>query len=126
MDTVKKLTRHGSYDRPSCPVAATLELIDGKWKGSILYYLMERGTLRFNELRREMKKVSQKVFTAQLRELEEAGLVHREVYPEVPPRVEYSLTPLGRSLEPVIRSLEDWGAELLARDGKPDNRQAAE
>lgn len=125
MDTVKKLNRHERYDGPACPVAATLELIDGKWKGSILFHLLG-GTLRFNELRRLMCNVSHRVITKQLRDLEEAGLVHREVYPEVPPRVEYSLTPLGRSLEPVIRSLEDWGADLLGRDRPISSERAAE
>src|SRR6201991_3719218 len=102
-----------SYDcAAGCPVEATLDLIDGKWKGVILYHLLE-GTVRFNELGRRLSRITQRMLTRQLRELEAAGLIHREVYLEVPPRVEYSLTKLGRSLEPVIRSLWSWGNTYL-------------
>src|SRR3981081_1363092 len=98
-----------AYDcAAGCPVEATLDLIDGKWKGGILYHLLE-DTVRFNELGRRLSRITQRMLTRQLRELEAAGLIHREVYAEVPPRVEYSLTPLGRSLDPVIRSLLTWG-----------------
>lgn len=107
MDTVKK-TRHIAYEGEGCPVEATLELFSGKGKGMILYHLLE-GTLRFNELKRRMGSVTQRMLTKQLRELEAYGLVHREVYPEVPPKVEYSLTETGRSLEPIILSLKEWG-----------------
>src|SRR3954464_361861 len=91
-----------SYDcAAGCPVEATLDLIDGKWKAVILYHLLD-ATIRFNELgRRLSKRISQRMLTRQLRELEGEGLIHREVYAEVPLRVEYSLTNLGRSLEPV-------------------------
>lgn len=102
-----------SYDcAPGCPVEATLDLIDGKWKAVILYHLLG-DTIRFNELGRRLSKISQRMLTRQLRELEAAGLIHREIYPEVPPRVEYSLTALGRSLEPVVRSLWSWGNAYL-------------
>jgi DNA-binding HxlR family transcriptional regulator len=103
-----------AYDcAAGCPVEATLDLIDGKWKAVILYHLLD-DTIRFNELgRRLSKRISQRMLTRQLRELEAAGLIHREVYAEVPPRVEYSLTKLGRSLEPVIRSLWTWGNGYL-------------
>jgi len=103
-----------AYDcAAGCPVEATLDLIDGKWKAVILYHLLD-DTIRFNELRRRLsKRISQRMLTRQLRELEAAGLIHREVYAEVPPRVEYSLTKLGRSLEPVIRSLWTWGNGYL-------------
>ena len=99
-----------TYDcAAGCPVEATLDLIDGKWKAVILYHLLD-DTIRFNELgRRLSRRISQRMLTRQLRELETAGLIHREVYAEVPLRVEYSLTKLGRSLEPVIRSLWSWG-----------------
>ena len=93
---------------PSCPVETTLSLIGDKWKVLILRDLME-GTKRFSELRRSVGNVSQKVLTAQLRSMEADGLVERTVYPEVPPRVEYSLTETGRSLKPVIDSMWDWG-----------------
>ncbi len=108
-------SRHDSLDcGPGCPVEGTLELIDGKWKGVVLYHLLS-DTLRFNELRRHLKNCTQRMLTNQLRELEADGLVHREVYAQVPPKVEYSLTARGRSLEPVIRALKDWGeANVLA------------
>lgn len=86
----------------------TLTLIGDKWKVLILRDLMP-GTKRFGELRKSVGDVSQKVLTAQLRDMEKSGLVHREVYAEVPPRVEYSLTPLGRSLKPILDSMWAWG-----------------
>lgn len=93
---------------PTCPVETTLTLIGDKWKVLILRDLMP-GTKRFGELRKYVGDVSQKVLTAQLRDMEKSGLVHREVYAEVPPRVEYSLTPLGRSLKPILDSMWAWG-----------------
>lgn len=83
-------------------------MFGGKGKGVILFHLME-GTLRFNELKRRMETISQRMLTKQLRELEEKDLVHREVYPEVPPKVEYSLTETGRTLEPILQELKTWG-----------------
>ena len=106
-----------TYDcAAGCPVEATLDLIDGKWKAVILYHLLD-DTIRFNELGRRLSRITQRMLTRQLRELETAGLIHREVYAEVPPRVEYSLTKLGRSLEPVIRSLWGWGSTYLQARG---------
>lgn len=93
---------------PTCPVETTLTLIGDKWKVLILRDLMP-GTKRFGELRKSVGDVSQKVLAAQLRDMEKSGLVRREVYAEVPPRVEYSLTPLGRSLKPVLDSMWAWG-----------------
>ena len=93
---------------PACPVETTLTLIGDKWKVLILRDLMP-GTKRFGELKKSVGNVSQKVLTVQLRAMEESGLVHRQVYAEVPPRVEYSLTELGRSLKPVLDSLWAWG-----------------
>lgn len=93
---------------PACPVETTLTLIGDKWKVLILRDLMP-GTKRFGELKKSIGTVSQKVLTAQLRAMEESGLVHREVYAEVPPRVEYSLTELGKSLKPILDSLRAWG-----------------
>ena len=92
----------------ACPVETTLTLIGDKWKVLILRDLMP-GTKRFGELKKSIGAVSQKVLTAQLRAMEESGLVHREVYAEVPPRVEYSLTELGKSLKPILDSLWAWG-----------------
>lgn len=93
---------------PACPVETTLTLIGDKWKVLILRDLLP-GTKRFGELKKSVGNVSQKVLTAQLRAMEKSGLVHRKVYAEVPPRVEYSLTELGKSLKPILDSMWAWG-----------------
>lgn len=98
---------------PACPVETTLTLISDKWKVLILRDLMP-GKKRFGELRRSVGNVSQKVLTSQLRQMEESGLVNRTVYAEVPPRVEYSLTDLGRSLKPILDSMQQWGENYKA------------
>lgn len=95
-------------DLPACPVETTLTLISSKWKVLILRDLMT-GTKRFGELKKSLGQVSQKVLTAQLREMEEDGLLTRTVYPEVPPRVEYTLTELGYSLKPILDAMWVWG-----------------
>ena len=100
---------------PACPVETTLTLISSKWKVLIVRDLLA-GTKRFGELQRSVGNVSQKVLTAQLREMEEDGLVNRKVYPEVPPKVEYSLTELGRSLEPVLSALWNWGEAYQSKN----------
>lgn len=107
MDT-KSNTRHTSYELPACPVEATLELIGGKWKGIVLFYLLD-GRLRFSDLKRKVGCVTQRMLTKQLRELEASGLVNRIVYAEVPPRVEYELTEEGKSLKPILAVLKQWG-----------------
>ena len=104
----KAKSRHENYELPACPVEATLELIGGKWKGIVLYYLLD-GRVRFNELKRRIGCVTQRMLTKQLRELEHSGLVNRIVYAEVPPRVEYELTAEGESLRPLIYALKEWG-----------------
>lgn len=93
---------------PACPVETTLMLISDKWKVLILRDLMN-GTMRFGELKKSIDQVSQKVLTAQLRQMEESGLLTRKVYAEVPPRVEYTLTELGYSLKPILDALKAWG-----------------
>jgi len=100
---------------PACPVETTLTLIGDKWKILILRDLLP-GTKRFGELRRSIGTVSQKVLTAQLRQMESSGLVIRTVYPEVPPRVEYTLTELGYSLKPVLDAMGTWGEEYKAKN----------
>ncbi|HIT09868.1 MAG TPA: helix-turn-helix transcriptional regulator [Candidatus Merdivicinus faecavium] len=101
---------------PACPVETTLTLIGDKWKVLILRDLMP-GTKRFGELKKSIGSVSQKVLTAQLRDMEESGLVSRKVYAEVPPRVEYSLTDLGKSLKPILDAMRDWGEGYKASVG---------
>jgi len=109
MDTVGSPLRHSRLDcSPGCAVEATLSLIDGKWKGVILFHLLE-GTLRFNEIRRRIPGVTPRMLTNQLRELEIDGLIDRRIYPQVPPKVEYSLSARGRTLEVVLHALKQWG-----------------
>lgn len=91
-----------------CPIEVTLEVIGGKWKPLVLFQLFG-GTKRFGELKRTMPRITQRMLTRQLRELEEDGLVHREVYPQVPPKVEYSLTEVGWGLESLVRRMDEWG-----------------
>ncbi len=98
---------------PNCPVEITLALIGDKWKILILRDLTN-GTKRFGELKKSLEGISQKVLTSNLRQMEENGLVNREVYPVVPPKVEYSLTSLGKSLEPIIGALATWGLTYKA------------
>ena len=100
-------------DLPACPVETTLTLISDKWKVLILRDLMP-GSKRFGELKRSVGNVSQKVLTAQLREMEQSGLLTRTVYPEVPPRVEYTLTELGYSLKPILDAMWNWGEQYKA------------
>ncbi|WP_405111420.1 helix-turn-helix domain-containing protein [Paenibacillus sp. FSL K6-1217] len=98
----------------ACPVEFTLDVIGGKWKGVLLYHMMD-STVRFNEFRRICPSITQRMLTLQLRELEEDGVVHREVYHQVPPKVEYSLTEFGRTLIPIIKLMRDWGLEYQAK-----------
>jgi DNA-binding HxlR family transcriptional regulator len=97
-----------------CAVERTMSLIDGKWKIIVLYKLL-RGTLRFNELRRLIPSITQRMLTHQLRELEADGLIVRTVYAQVPPRVEYMLSARGRSLEPVLMAMKEWGDANLSQ-----------
>lgn len=95
-------------EMPACPVATTVALIGSKWKLLILRNLLVR-PWRFNELKRDLAGISQKMLTDSLRSMEADGIITRTVYPEVPPRVEYALSELGESMRPVIRSMEEWG-----------------
>lgn len=105
--------RHEKYScNFGCPVEAALEAIGGKWKGLILFHL--QGEIkRFNELRRLIPGITQRMLTKQLRELEKDQIVFRKVYPEVPPKVEYSLTDFGKTLTPILQALHEWGAEYV-------------
>lgn len=103
---------------PACPVETTLSLIGDKWKVLVLRDLFLNGTMRFGQLKKSIGTVSQKVLTAQLRDMEKNGLLHREVYAEVPPRVEYSLTQTGQSLKPVIVVMWNWGMDYKAKAEK--------
>ncbi|PPA84151.1 ArsR family transcriptional regulator [Brevibacillus laterosporus] len=106
-----------SSNLEACPVETTLDVIGGKWKGIILYHLID-GKKRFNEFRKLHPCITQRMLTLQLRELERDGIIHREVYKEVPPKVEYSLTEFGRTLEPIILLMKDWGENHKDRINK--------
>ena len=105
---------------PACPVETTLTLIGDKWKVLIIRDLLP-GTKRFGELKRSIGTVSQKVLTAQLRQMEDSGLLIRTVYPEVPPRVEYTLTELGYSLQPILDAMGKWGEAYQAKEAGYEN-----
>lgn len=104
----------------NCPVEATLELIGGKYKALILWHLAD-SKLRFSELRKLIHNATPKMLTQQLRELEKDNLVSREVFPVIPPKVEYSLTELGKSLMPILVAMRDWGAGYLRKNDKEPN-----
>lgn len=110
MENSKSITAIPAKELPACPVETTLSLINDKWKVLILRDLMP-GTKRFGELKKSIGHVSQKVLTAQLRQMEENGLLTRKVYAEVPPRVEYTLTELGYSLQPILDAMRIWREE---------------
>ena len=104
----------------NCPVAATLELIGGKYKALILWHLSQ-SKLRFSQLQKLLSSATPKMLTQQLRELEAHALIHREVYPVIPPKVEYSLTEAGRSLLPILVAMRDWGVEYMQRNDRNPN-----
>ena len=109
-------------EMPACPVATTVQLIGSKWKLLIMRNLLQR-PWRFNELRKNLEGISQKVLTDSLRSMEEDGIITRTVYPEVPPRVEYALSALGESMRPIMDAMEVWGKQLQNQDEKkPDTR----
>lgn len=112
---MSKSSKRRSLDcHTACSVEIALDIIGGKWKGVILYHLLS-GTKRFNELSRLIPSVTQRMLTQQLRQLEEDGIIDRKVYPVVPPKVEYSLTPTGQKLESILIQLRDWGREMRTK-----------
>ena len=125
MEDMKTIAATPAKDLPACPVETTLTMISDKWKVLILRDLMP-GTKRFGELKKSIGHVSQKVLTAQLRQMEASGLLTRKVYAEVPPHVEYTLTELGYSLKPVLDAMWEWGEEYKKKKDlavMPDNER---
>ncbi|MFI8685838.1 winged helix-turn-helix transcriptional regulator [Rossellomorea sp. NPDC077527] len=116
MSTEHKQDSHGKrfLNRYSCPVEGTVDVIGGKWKSVIIFHLLD-GKKRFNELKRLNSGITHRMLTLQLREMEADGIVHREVYPVVPPKVEYSLTEFGQSLKPIILLMFEWGEENMEK-----------
>ena len=104
-----------NHSRLTCEVETTLKIIGGRWKVLIIRELM-MGVKRFGELQRALYGITQKMLTQQLRELEDDGIIHREVYPEIPPKVEYSLTPLGETLKPILDAMHEWGVKFGSGD----------
>jgi DNA-binding HxlR family transcriptional regulator len=102
-----------NYTRLTCEVEITLEVIGGRWKVLIIRELMG-SVKRFGELQRALPGITQKMLTQQLREMEDDGIIHREVYPQIPPKVEYSLTPLGESLQPILNAMHEWAVKHFA------------
>ncbi len=126
----RKMNDNGTYDcdNYNCPVETTLKMIGGKYKALILWHLLD-GTLRFGQLSRMIHRAAPKVLTGQLRELEEANLIIRTVYPVVPPKVEYKLSETGKSIRPILEAMFTWGSDYLEQNGKtadcpmvPDNQ----
>lgn len=106
-----------------CKVDAALGIIVGKWKPTILLHLLVEDTLRFNALKRKIPDITQRMLTKQLRELEEEGLVSRTVYPVVPPKVEYTITPYGKKLEPILHAMHEWGKAHIERKSQPSTEK---
>ncbi|GAB3460536.1 winged helix-turn-helix transcriptional regulator [Actinophytocola sediminis] len=113
---------HGPY---TCGLDAALDIVGGKWKSLILWALAETQAMRFGELRREVVGITEKMLIQQLRQMESDGLIHREVYRQVPPKVEYSVTEFGRSLNKALTPLGDWGEQHMTRIASRDPRAAS-
>lgn len=107
----------------NCRVEDALGILVGKWKPIILLYLLQEGTKRFSELKRNMPGITQKMLTKQLRELEDEDIIRRVVYPQVPPKVEYSMTDYGRSLEPILEAMHEWGEKHTEHKAKVEQNQ---
>ena len=108
------MAQKNNYDRPyGCSVEATLSVIGGRWKPVIIFNLLQNDVLRFGELKKKIEGITQRMLTNQLRELEKDKIISRKVYAEVPPRVEYCLTDYGRTLEPIMIAMRDWGSKHM-------------
>lgn len=114
-----KKMRRMNYCHYGCAVEAALDVIGNKWKGVILFHLLD-GTKRFNELRRLIPSVTQRMLTLQLRELEKDEIIVRKIYPQVPPKVEYSLTKSGQTLKPILLALRKWGSQIMNKEQSKD------
>ncbi len=101
-----------------CKVQGALSILTGKWKPIILLYLMSEGTMRYGELKKALVDITPKMLTSQLRELEEEGLINREAYPQIPPKVEYSMTEYGLTLKPILIAMHDWGTSHIMKKSK--------
>lgn len=110
----KNISRRANHCHYGCAIEAALDVIGSKWKGVILFHLLEK-SLRFNEIRRLIPSVTQRMLTLQLRELESDGVINRKIYPEIPPKVEYSLTEFGQNLKPILLALRLWGKKVMDR-----------
>ncbi|MDZ8105856.1 MAG: helix-turn-helix domain-containing protein [Nostoc sp. DedQUE12a] len=104
-----------NYTKLTCEVETTLKVIGGRWKVLIIRELMT-GVKRFGQMQRALPGITQKMLTQQLREMEEDGIIHREVYPQIPPKVEYSLTPLGETLQPILYAMHEWAVQHFGRN----------
>ena len=113
--TYKVKFNNREYD---CVIDLTIKVCGGKWKPLILWHINKNITLRFNEINKNITKISHKVLSQQLKELEVDGIIHREVYPEVPPKVEYSLTDIGKSIIPILESMGEWGYRYIKTSSK--------
>ncbi|WP_165764426.1 winged helix-turn-helix transcriptional regulator [Flavobacterium aurantiibacter] len=113
--------RNFVFDEKSCPVTATMHVIGGKWKPILINAIYQTSPARFGELKRSVKGITQSMLTSQLRELEDDGIIHRKVYAEVPPKVEYTITEFGFTLAPILQSMGEWGKTYrLEQDNKSD------
>lgn len=110
------MDKQQTFQCPVCPVEFTVNMVGGKYKLVIMHKLATHGVRRFNELRREFPDITQRTLTRQLRELESDGLVNRQMYSEIPPKVEYSLSETGKSLYPIFLQLENWGLNYMANN----------
>ncbi|MFS0823480.1 winged helix-turn-helix transcriptional regulator [Bacillus sp. 1P02SD] len=108
-----------------CRVEDTLDILVGKWKPIILLYLLKNGTMRFNELKRSIPDITQKMLTKQLRELEDEEIIKRVVYPQVPPKVEYSITEYGKELEPILHAMHEWSTKHITHKQKKSNQKSS-